>query len=243
MAEELTEYLQEINIKVQYLHSDVDTVERIEILRDLRLGKYDVLVGINLLREGLDLPEVTLVAILDADKEGFLRSETALIQTVGRAARHVEGHVIMYADKITRSMASAIDETERRRAIQMAYNEKHCITPQTIESKIKEIGLKSKKTKEQQKRISNEIDWSKVDEYSPDAIDKLIVQKEKEMDLAARNLEFEKAAELRDHLGVLRQQLSDLAYDDTLPKEMQGKDMPKSRKVRKVRRPDFKKTK
>ncbi len=203
LAEELTEYLQEINIKVQYLHSDVDTVERIEILRDLRLGKYDVLVGINLLREGLDLPEVTLVAILDADKEGFLRSETALIQTVGRAARHVEGHVIMYADKITRSMASAIDETERRRAIQMAYNEKHGITPQTIESKIKEIGLKSKKTREQQKRISNEIDWSKVDEYSPDAIDKLIFQKEKDMDLAARNLEFEKAAEIRDDVQEL----------------------------------------
>jgi excinuclease ABC subunit B len=203
LAEELTEYLQEINIKVQYLHSEVDTVERIEILRDLRLGKYDVLVGINLLREGLDLPEVTLVAILDADKEGFLRSETALIQTVGRSARHVEGHVIMYADKITRSMQAAIDETKRRRAIQTAYNTKHGITPQTIESKIKEIGLKSKKSKEQQKRIGETIDWGRVDEYSPDAIDKLIAGKEKEMDLAARNLEFEKAAEIRDDIEEL----------------------------------------
>ncbi|HPN67033.1 MAG TPA: excinuclease ABC subunit UvrB [bacterium] len=203
LAEELTEYLQEINIKVQYLHSDVDTVERIEILRDLRLGKYDVLVGINLLREGLDLPEVTLVAILDADKEGFLRSETALIQTIGRAARHVEGHVIMYADKITRSMQAAIDETNRRRDIQSAYNKEHDITPQTIESKIKEMGLTSKKSKEKQKRYGQPIDWEQIDEYTPDAIDRLIATKEKEMDLAARNLEFEKAAEIRDDVEEL----------------------------------------
>jgi len=200
LAEELTEYLQEINIKVQYLHSDVDTVERMEILRDLRLGKYDVLVGINLLREGLDLPEVTLVAILDADKEGFLRSETALVQTIGRAARHVDGRVIMYADKTTRSMQAAMDETNRRREIQQAYNKKHKITPKTIKSKIKELQLESKKTKESR---SQDIDWEHIDEYTPDAIDKAIKQKERQMDLAARNLEFERAAELRDEVQEL----------------------------------------
>lgn len=200
LAEELTEYLQEINIKVQYLHSDVETVERMEILRDLRLGVYDVLVGINLLREGLDLPEVTLVAILDADKEGFLRSETSLIQTIGRAARHVDGHVIMYADKNTRSMKAAIDETNRRRGIQEAYNKKHGITPKTIESKIKELELASKKTKEKR---SVDIDWEHIDEYTPDAIDRAIKEKERQMDLAAKNLEFERAAELRDEVHEL----------------------------------------
>lgn len=203
LAEELTEYLQEINIKVQYLHSEVDTVERMEILRDLRLGVYDVLVGINLLREGLDLPEVTLVAILDADKEGFLRSETALIQTVGRAARHIDGHVIMYADKITRSMKAAIDETNRRRQIQEKYNQQHGITPQTIKSKIKDLGMESKKTRDQKKKHAQQVDWQRVDEYTPDAIDKLINQLEKQMDIAARNLEFEKAAELRDQIEEL----------------------------------------
>ena len=203
LAEELTEYLQEIKIKVQYLHSDVDTVERIEILRDLRLGVYDVLVGINLLREGLDLPEVTLVAILDADQEGFLRSETALIQTIGRAARHVDGRVIMYADKITRSMQAALDETIRRRQIQTDYNQKNNITPQTIISRIKDLGFESKKTKDKKKTRSGQIDWNKIAEYSPDAIDRLISDKEKQMDLAAKNLEFELAAELRDQIEEL----------------------------------------
>ncbi|MFZ5392174.1 MAG: excinuclease ABC subunit UvrB [Patescibacteria group bacterium] len=203
LAEELTEYLQEIKIKVQYLHSDVDTVERIEILRDLRLGVYDVLVGINLLREGLDLPEVTLVAILDADQEGFLRSETALIQTIGRAARHVDGRVIMYADKITRSMQAALDETIRRRQIQTAYNQKNNITPQTIISRIKDLGFESKKTKDKKKTRSGRMDWDKIAEYSPDAIDRLISDKEKQMDLAAKNLEFELAAELRDQIEEL----------------------------------------
>ncbi len=203
LAEELTEYLQEIKIKVQYLHSDVDTVERIEILRDLRLGVYDVLVGINLLREGLDLPEVTLVAILDADQEGFLRSETALIQTIGRAARHVDGRVIMYADKITRSMQAALDETIRRRQIQTDYNQKNNITPQTIISRIKDLGFESKKTKDKKKTRSGQIDWNKIAEYSPDAIDRLISDKVKQMDLAAKNLEFELAAELRDQIEEL----------------------------------------
>ncbi|MFA4931011.1 MAG: excinuclease ABC subunit UvrB [Patescibacteria group bacterium] len=203
LSEELTEYLQEINIKVQYLHSEVDTVERMEILRDLRLGVYDVLVGINLLREGLDLPEVTLVAILDADKEGFLRSATALIQTIGRAARHVDGHVIMYADKITKSMEAAIGETNRRRQIQEKYNQEHGITPQTIQSRIKDLGMESKKTRDQKKKHAGQIDWQRVDEYTPDAIDKLIINLEKQMDIAARNLEFEKAAELRDQIEEL----------------------------------------
>ena len=203
LAEELTEYLQEIKIKVQYLHSDVDTVERVEILRDLRLGVYDVLVGINLLREGLDLPEVTFVAILDADQEGFLRSETALIQTIGRAARHVDGRVIMYADKTTRSMQAAIGETNRRRQIQLDYNEKHGITPQTIVSRIKDLGLQSKKSKDKKKTVSGQLDWDKISDYSPDAIDRLITDKEKQMDLAAKNLEFELAAELRDQIEEL----------------------------------------
>lgn len=203
LAEELTEYLQEINIKVQYLHSDVDTVERVEILRDLRLGVYDVLVGINLLREGLDLPEVTMVAILDADKEGFLRSETALVQTIGRAARHLDGRVVMYADKITGSMQRAIEETERRRAIQQEYNQKNNITPKTIISKIKELGLHSKKTKDKKKSKGEQIDWDKVYEYKPDALDRLIAEKEQQMDLAAKNLAFERAAELRDEIEEL----------------------------------------
>lgn len=197
MAEELTEYLQEINLKVAYLHSDVDTLERTDILRDLRLGTYDVLVGINLLREGLDLPEVSLVAILDADKEGFLRSEQALIQTVGRAARHVEGHVIMYADRITDSMRKTIDETDRRRKIQETYNTEHGITPTGI-SKAVEKGLRPDLPEEAKKA---KLDLKKIpkDEYGT-----LIKDLSAQMDLAAANLEFEKAAELRDIINDIK---------------------------------------
>lgn len=200
MAEELTEYLQELNLKVAYLHSDVDTLERTDILRDLRLGTYDVLVGINLLREGLDLPEVSLVAILDADKEGFLRSEQALIQTVGRAARHIEGHVIMYADRITDSMRKTLEETERRRKIQEDYNKQHGITPTGI-SKSVEKGLRPDLPEEAKKA---KLDLKKIpkDEYGT-----LIKDLSSQMDLAAANLEFEKAAELRDIINDIKKKL------------------------------------
>lgn len=197
MAEDLTEYLQDIKIKVTYLHSDIDTLERTDILRDLRLGTYDVVVGINLLREGLDLPEVSLVAILDADKEGFLRSEQALIQTVGRAARHVEGRVIMYADTVTGSMRRTIDETNRRREIQEAYNKEHGITPQGIAKAI-EKGLRPDLPEEAKKA---KLDLNKIpkDEYKH-----LIKDLSAQMDLAAANLEFEKAAELRDIINDVK---------------------------------------
>ncbi|HTH72441.1 MAG TPA: excinuclease ABC subunit UvrB [Candidatus Pristimantibacillus sp.] len=197
MAEDLTEYLQELNIKVAYLHSDVETLDRTDILRDLRLGVYDVLVGINLLREGLDLPEVSLVAILDADKEGFLRSEQALIQTVGRAARHVEGRVIMYADRVTRSMKATIDETNRRRGIQEAYNKEHGITPQGI-SKAIEKGMRPD-LPEEAKRAKLDLKKIPKDEYGH-----LIKDLTAQMDLAAANLEFEKAAELRDIITQIK---------------------------------------
>lgn len=204
MAEDLTEYLEELNIKVQYLHSDVDTLERTDILRDLRLGVYDVLVGINLLREGLDLPEVSLVAILDADKEGFLRSAPALIQTIGRAARHVEGRVIMYADHETRSMKEAIDETNRRRAIQHAYNEQHGITPEGIQRAIgdslrAEVGAESKEAK----TAKVNLDKIPKDEYSS-----LVKDLESQMNLAAQNLEFEKAADLRDLIAQIKSKIT-----------------------------------
>ncbi|HET6924349.1 MAG TPA: excinuclease ABC subunit UvrB [Candidatus Saccharimonadales bacterium] len=198
MSEDLTEYLQELNLKVAYLHSDVDTLERTDILRDLRLGVYDVLVGINLLREGLDLPEVSLVAILDADKEGFLRSEQALIQTVGRAARHVEGHVIMYADRITRSMQTTIDETTRRRAIQEQYNEEHGITPTGIQKAIEE--RMSQALPEEAKRAKLDLKKIPKDEYGS-----LIKDLTAQMDLAAANLQFEQAAELRDLITQLKE--------------------------------------
>ncbi len=198
-AEDLTEYLTDADVKVRYLHSDIDTLERIEILRDLRLGKFDVLVGINLLREGLDLPEVSLVAILDADKEGFLRSPSALIQTIGRAARNAKGHVVMYADRITDSMQKAIDETERRREIQMAYNEKHGITPQTILKAVKDIEMSRK---ESEKKSVRRYDVKKVPK---EEIGRLIEHLEVEMDMAAQNMEFEKAAELRDEIEELRE--------------------------------------
>lgn len=196
MAEDLTEYLHELNIKVTYLHSEVDTLERTDILRELRLGTYDVLVGINLLREGLDLPEVSLVAILDADKEGFLRSEQALIQTIGRAARHIEGRVLMYADTITGSMKRAIDETNRRRKIQEDYNTANGITPQSIAKKIEERMLPNV---EQPKK--NKLDLKKIpkDEYG-----QLIKELTSQMDLAAANLEFEKAADLRDLITEIK---------------------------------------
>jgi excinuclease ABC subunit B len=199
MSEDLTEYLQELGIKVAYLHSDVDTLDRTDILRDLRLGVYDVLVGINLLREGLDLPEVSLVAILDADKEGFLRSEQALIQTVGRAARHVEGHVIMYADRVTDSMKRTIDETTRRRAIQEAYNKEHGITPTGINRAV-EASMKTEEMLGQEAQRAK-LDLKKIpkDEYGS-----LLKDLNSQMELAAANLQFEQAAELRDLIAQIK---------------------------------------
>jgi excinuclease ABC subunit B len=207
MAEDLTEYLAQLNIRVQYLHSDIQTLERVEILRDLRMGIYDVVVGINLLREGLDLPEVSLVAVIDADKEGFLRSESALIQTVGRAARHVEGKAIMYADKITDSMQRAIDETNRRRTIQSNFNVEHNITPVGITKGIRDLTDRVKvmamaETKSAYDTM--EAPSFVAEELSPLDLDKLIKQVEKEMKEAAKGLEFEKAAMLRDQLVELR---------------------------------------
>jgi excinuclease ABC subunit B len=201
-SEDLTEFLVDAGIKVKYLHSDIDTLDRLDILRDLRLGKIDVVVGINLLREGLDLPEVSFIAVLDADKEGFLRSTSALIQTIGRAARNVNGHVVLYADRITDSMKAALDETSRRRAKQVAYNEKHGITPKTILKAIKDIAMHRKK--EQVKKI----DPKKIPKAE---LDLVIHQLQQQMDLASENLEFEKAAELRDEITRLRQAAAGLA--------------------------------
>jgi excinuclease ABC subunit B len=198
MAEDLTTYLQELDIKVQYLHSDIDTVERVEILRDLRLGKYDVVVGINLLREGIDLPEVSLVIILDADKEGFLRSKTSLIQTIGRSARHVEGRVIMYADTVTDSMAYAIEETKRRRAYQTRYNREHDITPKSIEKEIRD-SISKKKEDERDPLVDLE-----VEELDRKQKKLLIDDLESKMLLAAENLQFEKAAKLRDEIKDIK---------------------------------------
>ncbi len=200
-AEDLTDYLNDAGVRVRYLHSDIDTMERIEILRDLRLGKFDVLVGINLLREGLDLPEVSLIGILDADKQGFLRSESALIQTIGRAARNVNGYVIMYADKMTDAMKAAIGETNRRRNIQQKYNKKHGITPQTIIKAVKDIGMGGKKKEGEVVIGERHIDIKKVPK---DEMKRLIGELEAQMDLASQNLEFEKAAELRDEIEDLR---------------------------------------
>jgi excinuclease ABC subunit B len=204
MAEDLSEYLLELGIKVQYLHSDIHTLERTEILRDLRLGTYDVLIGINLLREGLDLPEVSLVAILDADKEGFLRSETSLIQTIGRAARNVGGEVILYADNITGSMQRAIDETNRRRAKQVAYNTKHDITPYTVRKAVRDI-IEAKKVAESKTYYSAVS--SKAAENSEMTLEQLavaMVEMEKEMKAAAKNLDFEQAALLRDEISRIK---------------------------------------
>ncbi len=204
MAEDLSDYLLEMGIKVHYLHSEIDTIERIEILRDLRLGVYDVVVGINLLREGIDLPEVSLVAILDADKQGFLRSEQALIQTIGRAARHVNGHVIMYADRITDAMKAAIDETERRRAIQIAYNKEHGIEPASIVKEIRDLTQRVHAIREAAKAPEEQAAPSPVD-LPPGDLKRLIDTLEQEMRAAAKALEFEKAAALRDQLIELRQ--------------------------------------
>ena len=209
MAEDLTDYMKEVGIRVKYLHSDIDTLERAEIIRDLRLDVFDVLVGINLLREGLDIPEITLVAILDADKEGFLRSETSLIQTIGRAARNSDGHVIMYADKITDSMRVAIDETERRRAIQQAYNEEHGITPTTIKKSVRDLIAISKKVAQE------ELNFAKTPEsMNRGELEKLIKEGEKKMKAAAADLNFEAAAELRDRMVDLRKMLEDTEDND-----------------------------
>ncbi|MGG3887027.1 excinuclease ABC subunit UvrB [Brevibacillus panacihumi] len=203
MSEDLTDYLKDIGIKVRYLHSDIKTIERMQILRSLRLGEFDVLVGINLLREGLDLPEVSLVAILDADKEGFLRNERSLIQTIGRAARNSEGRVIMYADKMTDSMTAAIRETERRRQIQMAYNEKHGITPQTIKKAVREV-IEATKVAEEKADYLPHADFKKMPKKDRLAV---IERMEEEMKEAARNLMFERAAELRDLILELKAEL------------------------------------
>lgn len=202
MAEDLTDYMREIGIRVKYLHSDIDTLERAEIIRDLRLDVFDVLVGINLLREGLDIPEITLVAILDADKEGFLRSETSLIQTIGRAARNSEGHVIMYADTITDSMRLALDETERRRAIQMAYNEEHGITPKTIRKSVRDLISISKKVAREEMQLKKD-----PESMSKKELEKLIQDVEKKMKKAAAELNFEAAAQLRDQMVELKKML------------------------------------
>ena len=206
MAEDLTNYMKELGIRVRYLHSDVDTLERTEIIRDMRLDVFDVLVGINLLREGLDIPEITLVAILDADKEGFLRSETSLIQTIGRAARNSEGHVIMYADNMTDSMRLAIEETERRREIQKAYNEEHGITPQTIKKAVRDLISISKEVA--QKDLQFEKD---PESMSAKELEKLIGEVQKKMKTAAAELDFETAAMLRDQMIGLKKQLQEIS--------------------------------
>ena len=200
MAERLTEYLKEADIRVRYLHSDIDTLERLEIIKDLRTDVFDVLVGINLLREGLDIPEVSLVAILDADKEGFLRSETSLIQTIGRAARNAEGRVILYADVITESMRKAVTETQRRREIQKKYNKEHGIIPKTIIKKVHDV-IHATKAVEKKNKFDFEKDPQSM---SIQELQKEINKLEKEMKKAAINLEFETAAELRDKILELK---------------------------------------
>ena len=259
MAEDLTEFLKEMGVRVRYLHSDIVTIERAEIIRDLRAGVFDVLVGINLLREGLDMPEVSLVAILDADKEGFLRSDTAMIQTIGRAARNVNGHVIMYADRVTGSMQRAMDETDRRRAVQEAYNIEHHITPKSVSKDVKELieltkieedmvtdgkGLSSKKGKKKSSAAgmdhghepyAQDADATKVAEITAEELYNKIEEVDRQMKAAAKQLEFEKAAKLRDQLGELRQQWSDMhsVGESKLkkPRKNSKKQSPKSKKV------------
>lgn len=215
MAEDLTDYLAEHGVKVRYLHSDIDTVERVEIIRDLRLGEFDVLVGINLLREGLDIPEVSLVAVLDADKEGFLRSERSLIQTAGRAARNLNGTVIFYANKITRSMKLAMDETQRRRAKQMAFNAEHGITPKGVVKRIKDIidGVYDKDEAKRERQVAQE--QASYEAMSEKDVVKQMKRLEKAMLESAKNLEFEKASEYRDQLKKLKT----LFYGATIPDE------------------------
>ena len=205
MAEDLTDYMREVGIRVKYLHSDIDTLERAEIIRDMRLNVFDVLVGINLLREGLDIPEISLVAILDADKEGFLRSETSLIQTIGRAARNAEGHVIMYADNMTDSMKHAIEETERRRKIQQKYNEKHGITPTTIKKAVRDLIAISKAAEEKSKDMEKDLESMDVKE-----LNKLQRELQKKMHKAAAELNFEEAAQLRDRMLEVKKMLLDM---------------------------------
>jgi excinuclease ABC subunit B len=218
MAEQLTDYLADNGVKVRYLHSDVDTVERVEILRDLRLGHFDVLVGINLLREGLDIPEVSLVAILDADKEGFLRAERSLIQTIGRAARNLNGKAILYADRITDSMRKAIDETERRRSKQLAFNAEHGITARSIKKEIRDLidGVYSEKSRGDDLKAAQAA--AEVEALSEKDLGKRIKQLERQMLEHAKNLEFEKAARVRDQLALLREQaFGGAGHDNVLP--------------------------
>jgi excinuclease ABC subunit B len=207
MAEDLSDYLMEMGIKVHYLHSEIDTLERVGILRDLRLGVFDVVVGINLLREGLDLPEVSLVAILDADKTGFLRSDTALIQTIGRAARHVEGKAIMYADEITDAMKAAIDETERRREKQLAYNEEHGIEPVSIYKDIRDLTDRVKGRAVAEEQAPYNVDGAAM--LPQDELKAILADMEEQMKTAAENLEFEKAAALRDQIFEIREILAE----------------------------------
>ena len=204
MAEDLTAYLDENGVRVRYMHHDIDTIERMKIIRDLRLGEFDVLIGINLLREGLDIPEVSLVAILDADKEGFLRSETSLIQTIGRAARNAEGQVIMYADSVTPSMEAAITETDRRRKIQTAYNEAHGITPRTIRKDVREVlEISGRNKKDGRSRVARDASGKRLTRAERE---ELIRQLTKEMKNASRLLQFEHAALLRDRIRELQEQ-------------------------------------
>jgi excinuclease ABC subunit B len=214
MSEDLSQYLLEMGFKTRYLHSEIDTLERIQIIRDLRLGEYDVLVGVNLLREGLDLPEVSLVAILDADKEGFLRGETSLIQTIGRAARNVDGTVLMYADKETRAMRAAISETDRRREIQLAYNEEHGITAATIVKGISDIAeflQAESKVPRGRKRRSSRRAGAEMPRHE---LERMAVELEEEMIAAADDLRFEYAAQLRDELRELRRDLQEIRAEE-----------------------------
>jgi excinuclease ABC subunit B len=212
MSEDLSGYLLELGFRTRYLHSEIDTLERIQIIRDLRLGEYDVLVGVNLLREGLDLPEVSLVAILDADKEGFLRGETSLIQTIGRAARNIEGTVIMYADRMTAAMTAALDETNRRRAIQLAYNEEHGITAASIVKGVSDIAeFLSTESKTPSRRRRRGTSATTTAELAPPELEKLAVELEEEMLAAAEELRFEYAARLRDELRDLRKTMRELS--------------------------------
>jgi excinuclease ABC subunit B len=203
MAEDLADYMREMGIKVHYLHSEMDVMERVDVLRDLRLGVYDVIVGINMLREGLDLPEVSMVAILDADKEGYLRSERSLVQTIGRAARHLDGHVVMYADRMTDSMKLAIDETYRRRGIQMEYNEEHGITPVGISKSIRDLS-------DQVRAVAEErVQYDVSDSIPKDELARLVKDLEGQMKQAAKNLEFERAAALRDQVVEMRRRMEE----------------------------------